>query len=182
MLSASDRRLLRSLCAGRQRFCRVASRPAVARIPPAEIYSAPVDGHRFPAGGGTHGAGLEPLQLQAALTREKILARLGPQLTADLYVNSSWRDRPPTEIRRSMEEELPAAGRTKMRKTTRRRANRPLKRRSSVPRSRPGRTTPSGRDRTTGSFPASTRLPESRCSQTICTSTTRCRTCGLRRI
>jgi penicillin amidase len=45
-----------------------------------------------------------------ALTREKILARLGPQLTADLYVNSSWRDRPPTEIRRSMEQEIPAAG------------------------------------------------------------------------
>ena len=31
-----------------------------------------------------------------ALEREKILARLGPELTADLYVNSSWRDRPPT--------------------------------------------------------------------------------------
>jgi len=30
-----------------------------------------------------------------ALTREKILAKLGPELTADLYVNSSWRDRPP---------------------------------------------------------------------------------------
>jgi penicillin G amidase len=35
-----------------------------------------------------------------ALTREKILAKLGPQLTADLYVNSSWRDRPPTDMRR----------------------------------------------------------------------------------
>jgi penicillin G amidase len=34
------------------------------------------------------------------LTREKILAKLGPELTADLYVNSSWRDRPPTEVRR----------------------------------------------------------------------------------
>jgi penicillin amidase len=34
------------------------------------------------------------------LTREKILAKLGPQLTADLYVNSSWRDRPPTDTRR----------------------------------------------------------------------------------
>jgi penicillin amidase len=33
---------------------------------------------------------------RAALTREKILARLGPELTADLYVNSSWHDRPPT--------------------------------------------------------------------------------------
>jgi penicillin amidase len=37
---------------------------------------------------------------QRALTREKILAKLGPELTADLYVNSSWRDRPPTEVRR----------------------------------------------------------------------------------
>jgi penicillin amidase len=34
------------------------------------------------------------------ITREKILAKLGPELTADLYVNSSWRDRPPTEVRR----------------------------------------------------------------------------------
>lgn len=32
---------------------------------------------------------------EAALTREKILAKLGPELTADLYVNSSWRDHPP---------------------------------------------------------------------------------------
>jgi penicillin G amidase len=31
-----------------------------------------------------------------ALTREKILAKLGPELTADLYVNSSWHDQPPT--------------------------------------------------------------------------------------
>src|SRR5271157_1186347 len=37
---------------------------------------------------------------QRALTREKILAKLGPELTADLYVNSSWRDRPPGEVRR----------------------------------------------------------------------------------
>ena len=37
---------------------------------------------------------------QRALTREKVLAKLGPQLTADLYVNSSWRDRPPTDVRR----------------------------------------------------------------------------------
>jgi penicillin amidase len=35
-----------------------------------------------------------------ALEREKILAKLGPELTADLYVNSSWRDRPPVEVRR----------------------------------------------------------------------------------
>lgn len=33
---------------------------------------------------------------KAALEREQILARLGPELTADLYVNSSWRDHPPT--------------------------------------------------------------------------------------
>ena len=42
-----------------------------------------------------------------ALTREKVLAKLGPELTADLYVNSSWRDRPPTTARRMDEE--PAA-------------------------------------------------------------------------
>jgi penicillin G amidase len=35
---------------------------------------------------------------RAALTREKILARLGPELTADLYVNSSWHDHPPTML------------------------------------------------------------------------------------
>src|SRR6266567_1316324 len=33
---------------------------------------------------------------KSALTREKILAKLGPELTADLYVNTSWRDHPPT--------------------------------------------------------------------------------------
>ena len=44
-----------------------------------------------------------------ALEREKILARLGPELTADLYVNSSWRDRPPTDLKRGMSEE-PATG------------------------------------------------------------------------
>jgi len=41
-----------------------------------------------------------------ALTREKILAKLGPELTADLYVNSSWHDRPPTVPRPSLQEEI----------------------------------------------------------------------------
>ncbi len=41
---------------------------------------------------------------QAALTREKILAKLGPELTADLYVNTSWRDRPPTEPAPAMDQ------------------------------------------------------------------------------
>src|ERR1019366_9508810 len=44
---------------------------------------------------------------QRALMREKVLAKLGPELTADLYVNSSWRDRPPTDVRRI--DETPAA-------------------------------------------------------------------------
>jgi penicillin amidase len=34
---------------------------------------------------------------RAALEREKILRKLGPELTADLYINSSWHDRPPTK-------------------------------------------------------------------------------------
>lgn len=41
---------------------------------------------------------------QAALTREKILAKLGPEMTADLYVNSSWRDHPPTQTAPALEE------------------------------------------------------------------------------
>jgi penicillin G amidase len=40
-----------------------------------------------------------------ALTREKILAKLGPELTADLYVNYSWRDRLPTVARPSLEDQ-----------------------------------------------------------------------------
>ncbi len=44
---------------------------------------------------------------ERALTREKVLAKLGPQLTEDLYVNSSWRDRTPGDVRRIDQE--PAA-------------------------------------------------------------------------
>ena len=40
---------------------------------------------------------------KSALTREKILAKLGPQLTADLYVNNSWRDHPPTMPLKNLE-------------------------------------------------------------------------------
>lgn len=39
-----------------------------------------------------------------ALDREKILAKLGPELTADLYVNRSWHDRPPTVMREDLDE------------------------------------------------------------------------------
>src|SRR5579864_210169 len=44
-----------------------------------------------------------------AREREKILARLGPELTADLYVNSSWHDRPPTVSRPSLVEQIKGA-------------------------------------------------------------------------
>jgi penicillin amidase len=39
-----------------------------------------------------------------ALSREKILAKLGPELTADLYVNQSWHDHPPTVMRDDLSE------------------------------------------------------------------------------
>jgi penicillin G amidase len=39
------------------------------------------------------------------LAREKILAKLGPELTADLYVNRSWHDRPPTVMRANLNDE-----------------------------------------------------------------------------
>jgi penicillin amidase len=40
-----------------------------------------------------------------ALSKEKILAKLGPELTADLYVNRSWHDRPPTVIREDLDQQ-----------------------------------------------------------------------------
>jgi penicillin G amidase len=45
-----------------------------------------------------------------ALAREKILAKLGPDLTADLYVNHSWHDRPPTVMREDLAEPQAKAG------------------------------------------------------------------------
>ena len=41
------------------------------------------------------------------LEKEKILAKLGPELTADLFVNSSWRDHPPGTDTTSIENEIP---------------------------------------------------------------------------
>ncbi len=39
------------------------------------------------------------------LAREKVLAKLGPELTADLYVNRSWHDRPPTIMREDLNDQ-----------------------------------------------------------------------------
>ena len=47
-----------------------------------------------------------------ALTREKILAKLGSELTADLYVNSSIHDHPPTMSRPNLREESEDGKRT----------------------------------------------------------------------
>ncbi len=41
------------------------------------------------------------------LQKEKTLAKLGPELTADLFVNSSWRDHPPGTDTNSIENEIP---------------------------------------------------------------------------
>jgi penicillin amidase len=40
-----------------------------------------------------------------ALVRETILAKLGPELTADLYINRSWHDRPPTVIKEDISDQ-----------------------------------------------------------------------------
>jgi penicillin amidase len=45
---------------------------------------------------------------RVAWEREKILAKLGPQLTSDLYPNSSWRDHPPGQDPKKMSESIPA--------------------------------------------------------------------------
>src|SRR5271169_4248822 len=42
------------------------------------------------------------------LLKEKVLAKLGPELTADLFVNSSWRDHPPGAEGSSIENATPA--------------------------------------------------------------------------
>lgn len=42
---------------------------------------------------------------KSALIREKVLAKLGPELTADLFVNTSWRDRPPSAQSRQIQED-----------------------------------------------------------------------------
>jgi penicillin amidase len=47
---------------------------------------------------------------EEALSREKILAKLGPELTADLYVNRSWHDRPPTVMREDLTQDNNSAG------------------------------------------------------------------------
>ena len=41
------------------------------------------------------------------LEKEQVLAKLGPELTADLFVNSSWRDHPPGGEDHSIENEIP---------------------------------------------------------------------------
>ena len=50
---------------------------------------------------------LNHYEYKKELQREKILAKLGPELTADLYVNSSWRDHPPGAEAQSIENEPP---------------------------------------------------------------------------
>jgi len=44
----------------------------------------------------------------SALEKEKFLARLGPELTADLFVNSSWHDRPPSKGPARLDQSDPA--------------------------------------------------------------------------
>ncbi len=46
-------------------------------------------------------------QYKEKLLKEKVLARLGPELTADLFVNTSWRDHPPGSEAPSLENEIP---------------------------------------------------------------------------
>ena len=50
---------------------------------------------------------LNHYEYKKELQREAILAKLGPELTEDLYVNSSWRDHVPGEEGQSIENEAP---------------------------------------------------------------------------
>jgi penicillin amidase len=44
------------------------------------------------------------------LEKEKVLAKLGPEMTADLFVNTSWRDHPPGADSSNIENEVPQEG------------------------------------------------------------------------
>jgi len=65
------------------------------------------------------------------LFKEKVLARLGPELTADLFVNSSWRDHPPGGEGASIENEIPTT-------TTPNEEEAPATRRDKTPARKPG--------------------------------------------
>ncbi len=127
-----------------------------------------------------------------ALEREKILAKLGPELTADLFVNKSWHDRPPTVMRpgldrkpdQDIDDEDPprgtvggaVAGRTGWNYSTFLAAIFWPAHRIRI------RMRALCLVRTTGWFPERTRFRASRCSRTICTSGIRCRTSGTKPI
>ena len=73
---------------------------------------------------------LNHYEYKKELQREKVLARLGPELTADLYVNSSWRDHAPGEEGQSMENEPPAGESPEPEEEAAPASNRPKKRSS----------------------------------------------------
>ncbi len=120
IITAEDRARFRSLCARRQRVYRIPSRPAADWSFAFFATRRSLDSEDSALIGAYM---VEDLSTSPrhALTREKILAKLGPELTADLYVNSSWRDRPPTVSKPTLEEEIKGSGRqitTKMMTTT----------------------------------------------------------------
>ena len=99
---------LPGVCRRGERLHRAAPEDASSGISPDDLLPLYVDGRGFHAGRPVDDGVPEPLQYKKELQREKILARLGPELTADLYVNSSWRDHPPGAEGQSIENEPPA--------------------------------------------------------------------------
>ncbi len=135
---------------------------------------------------------LNHYEYKKELQREKILARLGPELTADLYVNSSWRDHVPGEEGQSIENEPPAGESPDQEEEEAPTKGKPQKRSSLQQLQAPRRFQSALRMTilgaisvpapTTGSFPEHTPLPASRCCRMTCTSTCVCPIPGMRRI
>ena len=122
-----------------------------------------------------------------ALDREKILAKLGPELTADLYVNTSWHDRPPT-VDTSEPRAKTRSGHRRGESSTGVRLAVRWRARGATSQNLASRGGTGIQTRawcwvrTTGWFPARIRFRASRCSRTICTWGTRCRTFGTKPI
>jgi penicillin amidase len=128
------------------------------------------------------------------LLKEKVLAKLGPELTAELFVNSSWRDHPPGSEGPSLEntpaeltpdeEEAPPARKGKAPATRKPPAPRPAPHAAALP-SRVLRSTrlPTRifiSSRMTELSPDRTLSPESRYCRTTCTWICGCPTPGMK--
>ncbi len=91
----ADAGTVRRICRRRECLHRAASQDAAAGVPLSRLRSRVWTVEDSVLVGLSMTEFLNHWQYKHKLEREKILAKLGPELTADLFVNTSWRDHPP---------------------------------------------------------------------------------------